>query len=154
MGYFNNTNTPSRGLNHAESNHNNASEYLVSSVPWVTASRAAELKANNTHPIKITFPRVTRFVRVFNPTMPGGSGGALKFGFTRLGVASGSNFAYVPNGGNLRLKVKCLEMHLDVINPNDNVGVGFIVMAGLTSVPPHMFLDLTGSEGVVFDGVG
>ena len=158
MAYFNNTNTPSRGLNNPKSNHNNVAEYLVSAIPWVTASQGDELtQLTETHPIKITFPRVTSFIRVYNPERGSGGDGDIIFGFTNNGVraafpSASLNRVYLKNGTDSgELPVKCDKLF---IARTGSANGNFVVVAGLTSVPVSQFYDLTGSEGVVFEGVG
>lgn len=126
------------------SNHNNADEYIGSSLPFASGSISL---ANNTG-FKIKFPYVTRWIQVFSKT------GATKVGFTKNGVqgnpATNSNFFSIPAGGSSdRLEIKCIEIWL----AGDGGAAEASIVAGYTNIPESKFVGvITGSEG--FSGVG
>ena len=144
----------SQGLisNHPKPNHNSAVEYQGSCVPFVTSSVVG------TSAEKIKFPRVSRFIVINNRH----GSQTLSFGFTQLGLngptedsegynVTGSNANYFTlKAGQMtdRLEVKCTGLWLK----GSGASTSFSIIAGMTNVPAHGFLNLTGSDG--WQGVG
>jgi len=121
--------------------HGHASEYQVSSWPFLTSSNVG------TSPVEIRFPYVTRWVSVGCST----TGKTVSFGVTSAGTAGTltSNFFTVPNGvvaGPFELK--CTSLWIK----GSDTSVAFSVAAGLTNVKDGDFPAVTGSNG--FAGVG
>lgn len=131
-------------LNWPAVNYNHASEYQVSSWPFVTSSAAGEVDST---PIQVSFPFVTRWVQVFNTD----AANKLRVGFTSNGVSGVETANYlVLNGGasTERLELKCKELWF---LKNNAATTSFSVIAGLTSASSE-FPAITGSNG--FEGVG
>ena len=137
--------------NYPKPNHNSAVEYQGSCVPFVTSSIVG------TSVEKIKFPRVTRFIVVSNRD----ASNDLSFGFTELGMsgpytgiqhnATGSNANYFTlAAGQMtdRLEIKCDSLFIK----GSGASTDFSIIAGITNVPTHGFLQLTGSNG--WQGVG
>ena len=135
--------------NYPRPNHNSAVEYQGSCVPFVTSSVVG------TDVIKISFPRVSRFVVISNRH----ASNTLSFGFTENGT-SGAKGPYSKTGTNdnfftlkvgqstERLEIKCGAIFLKGSGANTD----FSLIAGMTNVTHHQFLNLTGSDG--WQGVG
>jgi|LWDU01.1.fsa_nt_gi hypothetical protein len=132
------------------SNHNNADEYVGSSLPFVTGSVVI-----TTTPQKISFPYVTRWIVVTNTHATA----EMRFGFTENGVngnpAANSNYFLLnakDTGDGMqttpRLEVKCTSIWV-----RGDTGTGACsIIAGYTNIPKNQFLNLTGSAS--FSGVG
>lgn len=138
------------------SNWNSGDEYECSGTPFVTSSNGTEV--DNSTPVKIKFPRVTRWIQIFNNNATAGQ--TLKIGFTDMGVTgphepynvTGSNRNYfvvrgATNSG--RLELRTMEVHLLAGTGDD---VDFTVLAGLTNIPENRMFALTGSNEI--QGVG
>jgi|10_taG_2_1085330.scaffolds.fasta_scaffold139765_1 hypothetical protein len=135
-------------LHHPVSNHNNAAEFQVSGIPYVTSSAANEA---TTAPIRINFPYVTRWIEVVNTEAAGQQD--LRVGFSENGVNTNPNANYlvVPSGRSSgRLELKCDHIFIRSASGNGT----FSVAAGLTTVPPSNFLTLSGSATPIIEGVG
>lgn len=134
-------------LNWPKPHHNHATEYQVSSWPYVTSSAANEV---TTTPIQITFPFVTRWVQVFNTD--GTLTDTLRVGFTENGVKATTNANYMVLAGGQstdRLEVRCTSLWFR----QHGGATSFSVVAGLTNIPAAGdFPEITGSNG--FTGVG
>ena len=127
--------------------HNFVPEYQQSGIPFVTSSAANEV---TDAPIQVSFPYVTRWVKIFNTD--GVAGDTLRVGFTQNGVNSVETANYFILSGSEsteRLELKCKEIWLRRHGSNN---ASFSVLAGLTNVPASSFPSLTGSNGVL--GVG
>ena len=121
--------------------HGHASEYQVSSWPFLTSSNVG------TSPVEIRFPYVTRWVSVGCST----STKTVSFGVTSAGTTGTltNNFFTVPAGvvaGPFELK--CTSLWIK----GSDTSVAFSVAAGLTNVKDGDFPAVTGSNG--FAGVG
>ena len=121
--------------------HGHASEYQVSSWPFLTSSNVG------TSAVEIRFPYVTRWVSVgCNTSMK-----TVSFGFSQLGTNGTvtNNFFTVPNGVVAGpFEVKCTSLWIK----GSDTSVAFSVAAGLTNVKDGDFPAITGSNG--FAGVG
>ena len=121
--------------------HGHASEYQVSSWPFLTSSSVG------TTAVEIRFPYVTRWVSVGCST----STRTVSFGFTQNGTSGTvtNNFLTVPNGVVAGpFEVKCTSIWIKGSDSN----VAFSLAAGLTNVRNGDFPVMTGSNG--FEGVG
>jgi len=121
--------------------HGHASEYQVSSWPFLTSSNVG------TSAVEIRFPYVTRWVSVGCST----STQTVSFGFSQLGTSGTvtKNFFTVPNGVVAGpFEVKCTSLWIK----GSDTSVAFSVAAGLTNVKDGDFPVVTGSNG--FSGVG
>ena len=148
-------------LNNPLANANNAAEYQVSGLPYVTSSYDGELLADLT-PVKVSFPSVTQWVTVVNT-----GAAALHFGFTSKGVnyppgavpltGHGNRITLSPSGAhpcnpnnradNMRVRVKDIWLRAAGGTATD-----FQIIAGLTHVSSGSFPTLTGSDGI--EGIG
>jgi len=134
----------------ASSNHNNADEYVGSSLPFVTGSLVL-----STTPFQIKFPYVTRWIVVSNTHATV----EMRFGFTENGVnanpAANSNYFLLnaQDTGDGMQATPMLEVKCTSIWVRSDAGTGACsVIAGYTNIPKNQFLNLTGSEN--FSGVG
>ena len=137
-------------LNNPKPNHNNAAEYQVSGVPYVTSSAASEV---TNAPLQFVFPNVTQWVSVFNIGAK-----SLKVGFSENGVKGQETKNYItlePYGTadkitsieNVRVRTK--ELWFEA---GHSAGTSFQIIAGLTNCSSGSFPSLTGSDGLI--GVG
>jgi hypothetical protein len=140
----------------ASSNWSNADEYECSGTPFLTGTHGAIDLTQTVQ--RITFPRVTRWIQVWNHTTTVAH--AMKVGFTANGVkgtvghVSGStstageaHFMYIPGdtqGMNTtgRLELRCTEIFVAATTSSR---VNFTVVAGLTNIPPRNMFNMTGS---------
>lgn len=132
-------------INWPKPNHNHASEYQISSWPFVTSSNPNEIGAV---PVKIAFPYVTRWVQIFNTDQAD----PIRIGFTQNGVNSVGGRNYLVLSGNQsteRLELKCTELWF---RQGGAAPSSFSLVAGLTNVNGSEFPAITGSNG--FGGVG
>jgi len=145
------------------SNWSASDEYEASGTPWVTSSNGAEAVSGSI--ITIEFPRVTRFVTVYNNNASQAQ--MLKVGFSSNGTrgplltnsaaplynhvtASNANYFKVPGNTNSgRLELRCTKIFLTAVDSNK---VDFSVVAGLTNIPKKNMFPMTGTVGV--EGVG
>ena len=153
-------------LNWPGSNVNNAAEYQVAGVPFVTASVANEV--GTTTPIHVKLPQVSQWIVIVNP-----GDVRLRVGITNLGVQkkggvllSGSggytespNYPSVGNTDSNYFTVKAADtspvLHFrtkDLFFLADSGTSEFEIIAGLTTVDRNLMVNLTGSRG--FTGVG
>lgn len=114
---------------------NMASEFQVSSNPWVTSSVISGI-------VEYSFPLVTKFIVVKNL-----SGSAtVKVGFTDRGVRTTSNYFTLSGGeafsGDFRVKT------LFISGTNSSIEL----LAGLTGIPNSNMPPITASNG--WSGVG
>jgi hypothetical protein len=129
-------------LNWPKPTHNHASEYQVSSWPWVTSSNVG------TSAVKFSFGHVTRWVLIMNETPSGGSSKDVYVGFTQLGT-NNSNHLHILSGQTVGpVEVKCTELWVKGSDATTPV----TIMAGLTNVAAGDFPVISGSNG--FNGVG
>ncbi len=126
------------------------SEFQSSALPWVTSSVAPATGS----PVRLDFPKVTRFISVSNTSLSGSAGGgSLSFGFTRNGVKNSSN-KYVLGAQQqitLELRVKSLFLQGETGTPS------FSVCAGLTTIDARNMPQLSGTldgGGAGWSGVG
>jgi len=119
-------------IQHVYSNHNNAAEYQVSSIPFV---KAYSIGAGSTQHIELPF--VSRFIVVSTDV-------ELRLGFSSAGVA-GTNYFIVKAGTSPRLEIKCREFWLK----NNTAGAATSsVLVGVTNVPHSQFPILDGIVGI------
>jgi len=128
------------------SNHNNADEYVGSSLPFCTGSVAlADGVATGVY-----FPYITRWIQVFNNH----ASNSARVGFTANGVegnpVSNSNYFVIPAGtSSARLEIKCDQIWL----AGDGAASTVSLVAGYTNIPKTEFVGiLSGSKG--FSGIG
>lgn len=123
----------------------NPLEYMVSGLPFVTASTGTS---------KIEFPFVTNWIRIENT-----SGNPAQVGFTQNGV-TGSNSFTVPAGEFRDIPFRIIDLFI-------NTTGDWEVVAGLTQIPRRSFFVLTGAldgfsgsqdlygyRGFGYDGLG
>lgn len=119
-----------------------AVEFQSSALPWVTSSISL------TAPERFDFPKITRFITVYNRSTT--STDVLAIGFTRNGVsASGStNNRFLLNGNQqVTFEVRVKELYL-----MSHVGTPpYSIFAGLTNIDSTHMPVLTGSN---WTGVG
>ena len=104
----------------------NAPEYIVSGIPFVTASTNAH---DDGEVYELTFPMMTQWFQVQNP-----AGGALKLGFTSGGIAGTQYFTIPASTTTEKLYLRTKSIFID------SAGSGYSVIASLTGIP-------TGSAG-------
>ena len=142
----------------ASSNWSSADEYECSGTPFVTGTNGVVDLTTSVQ--KISFPRVTRWVQIWNHTTTVAH--AMKVGFSANGVkgtaghCSGStwtspesHFIYVAGGTQGmnttgRLELRCTELFVAATTSDR---VNFTVLAGLTNIPPKNMFKMTGSVG-------
>ena len=140
-------------MHYPKANHNHASEYQVSGIPYVTSSAANEVTTSTA--VVHRFPYVTQWIKVINID----ADHQLYVGFSENGVKAaetGNRFALSkqtsnfnnPNATTDIIHVRCKELWF---LGADN-SAGFTIIAGLTNVKSREFPTLTGSAG--FEGVG
>lgn len=140
-------------MQYPKANHNHASEYQVSGIPYVTSSAANEVTTST--PVVHRFPYVTQWVKVINTD----ASHTLYVGFSENGVKAaetGNRFALSkagtafdnPNSSTDIIHVRCKELWF---LGGDN-SASFTIVAGLTNCKSREFPSLTGSAG--FEGVG
>jgi hypothetical protein len=115
----------------AQPGYGSVPEYLVSSLPYVSAS---DLVANTTYEIRL--PYVSRFLVIGNH---GGTGTHLRVGFTKNGVENGKYFQ-LDGGDKVQLDLRVSVFYL---RPENNITATFC--AGLTAIPAKYAPVLTGS---------
>ena len=129
-------------INWPKPHHGHASEYQVSSWPFVTSSNVGTTAS------EFKFTHVTRWIMVINETPSGGTSKDVYFGFTQNG-ANNSNHIHILSGQMVGpLEVKCGSIWVRGSNATTPVSVA----AGLTNIPLSDFPAITGSNG--FSGVG
>ena len=165
-------------LNHPRSGPNNAPQYQMSGVPFITSSVADEVKgvhnsAASPEPININFDYVTKWIEIENTD----STNSLRIAFTERGAfASGErlpsggtkatgdygHYIVVGTGKKVKYDFRCTSLFF-VSNATasgtpeaSGNSAGFAIRAGLTTIPASNFPVLTGSiDGTVaFEGVG
>lgn len=130
-------------LNWPKPSHNHASEYQVSSWPWVTSSNVG------TSAVKFDFGYVTRWIMIGNETPSGGSSKDVYVGFTQNGTNGGNKHFHVLAGQTIGpIEMKCTGIWVKGSDATTPVSI----MAGLTNVTAGDFPVITGSSG--FGGVG
>lgn len=121
-------------LNNASPGPGSYAEYMVSAVPWLTAST---VPASTT--IRQSFDYVASTVSVRNKMT--GSTDQLAFGFTAAGVA-GSNRVVLAGGESFSADFRFKDMYLRAVNAVD---INYELIVGLTTISSNMFPTLTGS---------
>jgi len=126
--------------------------YQLSAIPYVTSSAESEVKHDAT--IKISFPFVTKYVKINN------TGDApLRVSFSQFGVTgslgtSSANFFIIPTAaaGDVCIQdfdVRCNELYFRA--EGSATDTDFSVFAGLTPIPSSSFPSMhlgTGFQGV------
>jgi hypothetical protein len=118
-----------------EPGYGSVPEYLVSSLPWLTASVVTSGSTQS-----YEFPKVTRYVQVINY---GSASQFVKLGFTANGVA-GTNYVKVAGGANVKFDLRVKEAFIrsdDVLSSS----ISYSLLAGLTTIPIKFAPTLTGS---------
>lgn len=128
-------------LNWPKPTHNHASEYQVSSWPWVTSSQVG------TSAVRFSFGHVTRWIAVSNDE-PSSGNKDIYLGFTENGTNAGYHFHVHPGQVVGPFEVKCTEIWVK----SDSSGAPLSIFAGLTNVAAGDFPVISGSNG--FNGVG
>lgn len=125
-----------------------AAEFQSSALPWMTSSVAP----TTPNPMKINFGMVTRFVTLTNlSTGSIGTAPNLQVAVTYNGAANGTNYLSVLPGQTLYLEWRILQMFLQSSSGN----CPFSLAAGLTTIPPQNFFQITGSgPNIAWPGVG
>lgn len=108
-------------------------EYVVSSLPWVTASTATTATTLN-----YQFPKVTRYIQFSNH---GTVGQLIRVGFTQNGV-EGTNSIKIDGTQTVRLDVRVKEIF---VRSDGGASPAFSFLAGLTMIPSKFMPTLTGS---------
>ena len=136
----------------SSSNWTNGDEYACSGTPFVTGSHGAVDLGTSVQ--KITFPRVTRWIAIYNHTATATHG--MKVGFTSNGTAASgdhvngtgngeAHYIYIPGSKETgQLELRCTELYVAATTANR---VNFTVVAGLTNIPPRNMFQMTGSVG-------
>jgi hypothetical protein len=134
--------------NWVSNNWTNSDEYAASGTPFVTGSHG--IIDLGTTVKKIVFPRVTRWIQIYNHTPTVGH--AMKVGFTANGTAdtappgetdTEAHYIYIPgNKETGRLELRCTELFVAATTSDR---VNFTIVAGLTNIPPKNFFIMTGS---------
>ena len=142
-----------------ESNYNNpyvrspglgdVASYQVSGRPFATASLAAP--ASSGTPIKVTFPSVTRWVKIIPIT--GSSSTHLRIGFSEDGVKGTNYFRYLAGNNFNHEQASAAPLELKVTElyflGDNSATVEFDVVAGLTGINSQLILNnWSGSIGV------
>jgi hypothetical protein len=128
-------------LNWPKPTHNHASEYQVSSWPWVTSS------VIGTSAVRFSFGHVTRWIAVNNDESSSGNKD-IYFGFTENGTNGSYHFHVHPGQCVGPFEVKCTEIWVKA----DSSDTPLSIFAGLTNVAAGDFPVISGSNG--FNGVG
>ena len=153
-------------FNYPKSGANNAPQYQMSGVPFVTSSAANEVKGVDTgapspNPININFDYVTKWIEIENTDGANG----LRVAFSKSGSfdanerlpgagtkAAGEfgNFFVIPNGQKVKYDFRCKSLffvsNTKTANPTANgASASFSIRAGLTTIPASNFPILTGS---------
>lgn len=121
-------------LNNALPGPGSYAEYMVSAIPWLTASTLA-----GSTTIRQSFDYVASTVSVRNKMT--GSSDQIAVGFTAAGVA-GANRVVLGAGETFSADFRFKDLYLRAINPSD---VDYELVVGLTTISATMFPTLTGS---------
>ena len=173
-------------FNHPKAGPNLVGAYQMSGIPFVTSSATGEVPCADTNnqstPIKVAFPFVTRFLTIRNTGI-----NELRVGFSPDGVIKlgerrgtvdadktfgGDNFFLIPASGSSTtavsstpgsetiqtFEIRCKEVYFLSNHPKNAApdaaarSTDFSLLAGLTPINATEFPLLTGSNG--FSGVG
>jgi hypothetical protein len=100
------------------------------------------------NPMKIPFGMVTRFITITNTdtTNP------LSFAVTYYGAARSTNQFILPKGQTLSLEWRITQLFVQ----GEGGTAAFSLAAGLTTIPPQNYYNLTGSaaDGTNWPGIG
>tara|TARA_B000000557_G_scaffold241506_1_gene221098 strand:- start:2923 stop:3336 length:414 start_codon:yes stop_codon:yes gene_type:complete len=126
------------------SNHNNAAEYQLSSLPYVLNGFApAHDEANvDDRYVKISFDNVTRWIVIHNKNQGNHS---IRIGFSRDGILSNNYFVVHAGEQTPRLELRCKEIFLSSGVQGNTTE--YTVLAGMTNINSANFPELQG-EGV------
>lgn len=122
-----------------------AAEFQSSALPWLTSSIAPA----SPNPMKINFGMVTRFITITNND----TANPLQFGVTYNGMKAGTgNFYTLAKGQSLTLEWRITQLFVQ----GSGGTAAFSLAAGLTTIPPQNFYNVTGSspDGTNWPGVG
>src|SRR5579885_1297300 len=121
-----------------------AAEFQSSALPWLTSSIAPAAP----NPMKISFVMVTRFITITNND----ASNPLQFCVTYNGMKSSVvNFYTLAKGASLTLEWRITQMFVQ----GSGGTAAFSLAAGLTTIPPQNFYNVTGSgsDGTKWPGV-
>lgn len=104
-------------------------EYMISGIPWVTASN---IPANI---LEIDFLNVTSFFTVKNTSL-----NTINVAFTQNGFNSGNYFSLASN------EVFSADLRIKTLFLSSSATSSFQLIAGVTSIPASNFPNLTGSN--------
>jgi len=126
-------------IQHVYSNHNNAAEYQVSSIPY---SKTLTIGDGVLQHIRLPF--VSRFLVIYAASAD------VKLMFSSTGdVDNKTNYFVVKSGTSTeRLELKCREFW---IKNSSGASTSVSILAGLTNIPHSQFPNL---EGENIDGIG
>ena len=129
--------------NHWDPGLGHVPAYLISAVPYVTSSISVENSSGT--PTKISFPYVTKFVRVENIDQ----NNHLRVGFSENGVkanpATKAHYFELEPSGSLSLDVRVSELFLLGHTGTSTAQVA----AGMTGVKTsHLYQNWSGSSGI------
>lgn len=120
-----------------------APAYQISALPYVSSSF---ISSGQVH--KYEFPYVTRFISVVN--RGANAGDEIAVAFTENGLKSDvGNYITLEQKDTVREEVRTTLMF---VSCSSGTSVKYQIFCGLTNIPSHNFLTLTGSNG--HPGVG
>jgi len=128
------------------SNHNNAAEYQISSLPYVLNGFAPaydEVNIDDRY-VKISFDNVTRWIIVHNTDHSQGNHN-IRIGFSKEGILSNKYFEVHAGEQTPRLELRCKEIFLS--SGVQGSPTEYTVLAGMTNISSVNFPELQG-EGI------
>ena len=126
-----------------ETGLNHVGAYQVSGVPFASGSIVCDGAA----PVKITFPYVTRWIKVINNDT-----NDVKVGFSENGLAGTNYFTVNGTSGNEQNQTETLELKVTELYLTGSGDVD--IVAGLTSINGRMTTTDTGTSWSGSSGVG
>ncbi len=158
-------------INHTKSGPNSVPAYQMSGVPFLTSSISAtevpNEAAGDVAPIVVSFPYVTKFVKIRNT---GGNGLRVAFSFTgsyepgrvvkggaTKPASLGRNYFVIPTAAAGKESTQTFEFRCKkLFLLGDGGTTGFDLAAGLTTIRSDQFPELTGSVNgaIAFEGIG
>src|SRR5579863_2489610 len=120
-----------------------AAEFQSSALPWMTSSVAPAAP----NPMRIQFGMVTRFITIQNTS----STVSLSFAVTYNGCAKGTNKYILTAEQQITLEWRITQLFIQ----GEGGTPTFSLAAGLTTIPPQNFYNVTGSapDGTNWPGV-
>lgn len=126
-----------------ETGLNHVGAYQVSGVPFASGS----IVCDDGGPVKITFPYVTRWIKIINNDTSD-----VKVGFSENGLAGTNYFTVNGTSGNEQNQTETLELKVTELYLTGSGDVD--VVAGLTSINGRMTTTDTGTSWSGSSGVG